>query len=159
MHGFNEVNIRNILRNPYFVPVTKNIDVLFKELQESNNHMAILIDEYGGFAGIVTIEDLIEEIMGNIFDEYDDAEPDIKKLDNNTYIVNGLLSINEVNDYLSLDLESEHSDTIGGFVVDLIDNIPNEVNETVEYNNMIFKVEEVKEKRIEKVRIIIRGEM
>lgn len=159
VHGFNKVNIRSILRNPYFVPVTKNIDVLFKELQESKNHMAILIDEYGGFAGIVTIEDLIEEIMGNIFDEYDDAEPDIKKLDNNTYIVNGLLSINEVNDYLSLDLESEHSDTIGGFVVDLIDNIPNEVNETVEYNNMIFKVEEVKEKRIEKVRIIIKGEM
>lgn len=159
VHGFNEVNIRNILRNPYFVPVTKNIDVLFKELQESKNHMAILIDEYGGFAGIVTIEDLIEEIMGNIFDEYDDAEPDIKKLDNNTYIVNGLLSINEVNDYLDLDLESEHSDTIGGFVVNLIDNIPNQVNETVEYNNMIFKVEEVKEKRIEKVRIIIKGEM
>lgn len=159
VHGFNKVNIRDILRNPYFVPVTKNIDVLFKELQESKNHMAILIDEYGGFAGIVTIEDLIEEIMGNIFDEYDDAEPDIKKLDNNTYIVNGLLSINEVNDYLNLDLESEHSDTIGGFVVNLIDNIPNKINETVEYNNMIFKVEEVKEKRIEKVRIIIKGEM
>ncbi|WP_291574042.1 hemolysin family protein [Clostridium sp. UBA4548] len=159
IHGFDKVDIRSILRTPYFVPVTKNIDNLFKQLQKSNNHMAILIDEYGGFAGIVTIEDLIEEVMGNIFDEYDDAEPYIKKIDTDTYIVNGLLSINEVNDYFSINLQSEHSDTIGGFVVDLIDNIPSEVNETVEYGGIIFKVEEVKEKRIEKVRIIIKGEI
>lgn len=159
IHGFDKVDIRSILRTPYFVPVTKNIDNLFKQLQKSNNHMAILIDEYGGFAGIVTIEDLIEEVMGNIFDEYDDTEPYIKKIDIDTYIVNGLLSINEVNDYFSINLQSEHSDTIGGFVVDLIDNIPSEVNETVEYGSIIFKVEEVKEKRIEKVRIIIKGEI
>ncbi|WP_017415572.1 hemolysin family protein [Clostridium tunisiense] len=159
IHGFDKVDIRSILRTPYFVPVTKNIDNLFKQLQKSNNHMAILIDEYGGFAGIVTIEDLIEEVMGNIFDEYDDTEPYIKKIDIDTYIVNGLLSINEVNDYFSINLQSEHSDTIGGFVVDLIDNIPSGVNETVEYGSIIFKVEEVKEKRIEKVRIIIKGEI
>jgi putative hemolysin len=156
IHGFEGVDIRKILRTPYFVPETKNIDDLFKELQKSNNHMAILIDEYGGFSGIVTIEDLIEEVMGNIFDEYDEVEPEIMKIDNNTFIVNGLLSIDEFNDYLDTDLESEHSETIGGFVVDLLGSIPNDgEEEVVEYENLIFKIEDVKEKRIEKVRVCI----
>ncbi|MEG0771969.1 hemolysin family protein [Clostridium sp.] len=156
IHGFDSVDIKKILRTPYFVPETKNIDDLFKELQKSNNHMAILIDEYGGFSGIVTIEDLIEEVMGNIFDEYDEVEPEIMKIDNNTYIVNGLLSIDEFNDYLDTDIESEHSETIGGFVVDLLGSIPNDgEDEVVEYENLIFKIEDVKEKRIEKVRVCI----
>ncbi|WP_291575612.1 hemolysin family protein [Clostridium sp. UBA4548] len=155
-HGFDNVDIRKILRTPYFVPETKNIDDLFKELQKSNNHMAILIDEYGGFSGIVTIEDLIEEVMGNIFDEYDEVECDIMKIDNNTFIVNGLLSIDEFNDYLDTKLQCEHSETIGGFVVNLLGSIPNdEKDEIVEFENLIFKIEDVKEKRIEKVRVSI----
>ena len=155
-HGFDNVGIRKILRTPYFVPETKNIDDLFKELQKSNNHMAILIDEYGGFSGIVTIEDLIEEVMGNIFDEYDEVECDIMKIDNNTFIVNGLLSIDEFNDYLDTKLQCEHSETIGGFVVNLLGSIPNdEKDEIVEFENLIFKIEDVKEKRIEKVRVSI----
>lgn len=158
-HGFDNVDIRSILRKPYFVPENKNIDDLFKELQQSNNHMAILIDEYGGFSGIVTIEDLIEEVMGNIFDEYDEIEQDVRKIDANTYVVNGLLPIDEVNDYLDLDLQSDHSETIGGFVVDLIGSIPNDGDENaVEYENLTFKIEDVKEKRIEKVRIIVKRE-
>ncbi|WP_017416491.1 hemolysin family protein [Clostridium tunisiense] len=156
IHGFDNVDIRKILRTPYFVPETKNIDDLFKELQKSNNHMAILIDEYGGFSGIVTIEDLIEEVMGNIFDEYDEVECDIMKIDNNTFIVNGLLSIDEFNDYLDTKLQCEHSETIGGFVVNLLGSIPNdEKDEIVEFENLIFKIEDVKEKRIEKVRVSI----
>lgn len=158
-HGFDNVDIRSILRKPYFVPENKNIDDLFKELQQSNNHMAILIDEYGGFAGIVTIEDLIEEVMGNIFDEYDEIEQDVKKIDSNNFIVDGLLSIDEVNDYLDLDLQSEHSETIGGFVVDLMGSIPSDGDEdSVEFDNLIFKIEDVKEKRIVKVRITIKRE-
>ena len=158
-YGFDNVDIRSILRRPYFVPENKNIDELFKELQKSNNHLAILIDEYGGFSGIVTIEDLIEEVMGNIFDEYDEIEQDVRKVDANTYIVNGLLSIDEVNDYLDLDLQSEHSETIGGFVVDLIGSIPIDGDDnSVEYENLIFKIEDVKEKRIEKVRITVKRE-
>jgi putative hemolysin len=158
-HGFDNVEIRSILRKPYFVPENKNIDDLFKELQQSNNHMAILIDEYGGFAGIVTIEDLIEEVMGNIFDEYDEIEQDVKKIDSNNFIVDGLLSIDEVNDYLDLDLQSEHSETIGGFVVDLMGSIPSDGDEnSVEFDNLIFKIEDVKEKRIVKVRITIKRE-
>ena len=159
-HGFENIDINSILREPYFVPETKSIDVLFKDLQGSKNHMAILIDEYGGFSGIVTIEDLIEEVMGNIFDEHDENEPDIKKIDNDTYIVDGLLSIEDVNDQLDLDLKSEHSDTIGGFVVDLIGSIPtNEECKIIEYENLVFEIEEVREKRIGKVRMHLQREV
>ncbi|HCQ91193.1 MAG TPA: hemolysin, partial [Clostridium sp.] len=94
-YGFENVDIRSILQRPYFVPETKNIDELFKELQASRKHMAILIDEYGGFSGIVSIEDLIEEVMGNIEDEYDEDGPAIKKIDNNTFIIDGMLSLDD----------------------------------------------------------------
>nr|WP_180963958.1 hemolysin family protein [Haloimpatiens massiliensis] len=148
--------IVGILRPAYFVPETKNIDLLFKELQSTKNHMAILIDEYGGFSGIVTMEDLIEEVMGNILDEYDDREPAIKKIDTNTYLVDGLLSIDEVNEYLDLNLKSNNSDTIGGFVIDLLGYIPTDNEErTVEFENIVFKVEKVDEKRIEILKMYI----
>ncbi|GIM28857.1 hypothetical protein CPJCM30710_15230 [Clostridium polyendosporum] len=157
-HGFENVNIRDILRKPYFVPETKNIDDLFKELQSSNNHMAILIDEYGGFSGIVTIEDLIEEVVGNIFDEHDEIESDIKQVDTNTYLVNGLLSIDDINDYLHLNIQSEHSETIGGFLVNIIGRIPKGAEEKViEYGNVVFKIEEATKKRIEKIKIYVQS--
>lgn len=152
-----KIDIRKLLRPAYFVPENKNIDVLFKELQESKYHMAILIDEYGGFSGIVTIEDLIEEVMGNIFDEYDDYEQDLKKIDANTYLVSGSLSIDELNEFLKLDLQSENSDTIGGFVVDLLGTIPkNDEKNSIEYENIVFKIEKVNEKRIEELRVHIK---
>lgn len=154
--GFENVDIKSILHQPYFVHEGKNIDKLFKELQSSKNHMAILIDEYGGFSGIVTIEDLIEEVMGNIEDEYDDDEPEITQIDTNTYLVNGLLSLDELNDHLHLDLESEDYDTLGGFLISALGHIPKKNEQkTIEYGNVIFKIEEVKEKRIEKVRICV----
>lgn len=157
--GMEKVNIRKILRPAYFVPETKNIDDLFKELQNTKNHMSILIDEYGGFSGIVSIEDLIEEVMGNIFDEYDEVQQDIKKIDNNTFILDGLLPIDEVNEHLHLDIESYNTDTIGGFVVSLLGSIPKDNDQNViEYENLIFKIEKVTEKRIEKLRLCIQKE-
>ena len=156
--GFENVDIKKLLHRPYFVPECKNIDQLFKELQKSKNHLAVLIDEYGGFSGIVTIEDLIEEVMGDINDEYDDDEPFIRKIDNDTYIVNGLISIKELNDklHLNLDEETEDYDTLGGFLINQIDYIPSETEECmVEYENLLFKVECVKDKRIETVKIHI----
>ncbi len=155
-NGFENVNIKNILHLPYFVYESKNIDELFKDLQRSKNHMALLIDEYGGFSGIVTIEDLVEEVMGNIEDEYDDDEPDIRKVDNNTYIVSGLLSLDELNDNLDLNLFSKNYNTIGGFLISLMGCIPkiNE-NKTIEYGDVVFKIEEVKQRRIEKIKICI----
>lgn len=158
--GLDNINIRNILRPAYFVPETKNIDRLFKELQNGKNHMAILIDEYGGFSGIATMEDLIEEIMGNILDEYDESEPDIKKLDDETYIVDGLLTIDEINENLDLDLRSENADTIGGFVMDLMGSIPCNIEENLlEYENLVFKIEKLDEKRIEKLKICIQEDI
>ena len=154
--GFENVDIKKLLHRPYFVPECKNIDQLFKELQKSKNHLAVLIDEYGGFSGIVTIEDLIEEVMGDINDEYDEDNPVIRKIDNDTYIVNGLISIKELNDklHLNLDEETEDYDTLGGFLINQIDYIPSETEECmVEYENLLFKVQCVKDKRIETVKI------
>ncbi|MBU3093226.1 hemolysin family protein [Clostridium sp. CF011] len=154
--GFENVNIKNILHSPYLVYQSKNIDELFRELKISKNHMAVLIDEYGGFSGVVTIKDLIEEVMGNIEDEYDDDEPDIRKVDNNTYIVNGLLSLDELNDHLDLNLMSKNYNTIGGFLISLIGCIPKKnETQTIEYGNVIFKIEQVKQRRIEKIKIYI----
>jgi putative hemolysin len=151
-----DIDIRSILRPAYFVPETKNIDTLFKELQSSKNYMAILIDEYGGFSGIVTIEDLIEEVMGNIFDEHDVKYEDIVQLDSSTYLVNGLASIDDVNDALHCNIPVEYFDTIGGFVVSLLGTIPrSDEKSTVEYENLTFKVEKVDEKRIEQLKICV----
>ncbi|WP_252216044.1 hemolysin family protein [Clostridium sp. VAP41] len=158
-HEFENVNIREILHSPYFVPETKNIDDLFNELKSYKKHMAILIDEYGGFSGIVTIEDLVEEVMGNIDDEYDEEECFIQKVDSNTFIVNGLMPIDDLNDYLHIQLVSDECDTISGFLINIMGKIPNNIEEKViEYENIIFKIESIKEKRIEKIKICIQND-
>lgn len=155
-YGKENLNLTQILRPAYFVPETKNIDDLFKELQGLKNYMAILIDEYGGFSGIVTMEDLTEEVMGNIFDEYDINEPEISKIDNNAYIVNGLLSIDDLNETLNLSLSSEITDTIGGFVMTLLGRVPQEnENKIIKYENLTFEIKKIDEKRIEKLKICI----
>lgn len=158
-YGFENVDIRSILHQPYFVPETKNIDELFKELQASKKHMAILIDEYGGFSGIVSIEDLIEEVMGNIEDEYDDEEPSINKIDNNTFIVDGRLSLDDFNDYFHVNIDSDDYDTISGFIIDVIGHIPESTDEkNIEYDNLILKIEEIKEKRVDKIKVYVQRE-
>lgn len=158
-HGFENVDIRSILHPPYFVPETKKIDKLFKELQESRKHMAVLIDEYGGFSGIVSIEDLIEEVMGNIDDEYDEDEPAIEKVDDNTFIISGMLSINDFNNYFNVDIKSENYDTMSGFIIETIGYIPKSPEEKhIEYENLVFIIKEIKEKRIEKIRLSLKKE-
>ncbi|NLY70440.1 MAG: HlyC/CorC family transporter, partial [Clostridiales bacterium] len=159
--GFNNVNIREILRKPYFVPESKNIDDLFRDLKASKQHIAILIDEYGGFSGIVTMEDLIEEIMGDIDDEYDKEEDEIIKLDDNVYRVDGLISLDDLNEELDINLESENSETLGGFLLELLGEIPEENGmglPTIEFANFIFQIEEVLDRRIEKVKLTINPE-
>jgi len=150
------ISTRNILRPAYFVPENKNIDALFKELQNTKNHMAVLIDEYGGFSGIVTIEDLIEEVMGNISDEYDINDELIIKVDEKTYLINGLTSINEVNNVLDLSLPSNDFDTIGGFIISLLGTIPKEnEHHSIEYENLTFEIQKINEKRIEELKLYI----
>lgn len=152
--GFENVQIRDILRKAYFVPETKTIDTLFFELQKTNQHMSILIDEYGGFSGIVTMEDLIEQIVGDIDDEYDETEIDIQKQDDGSYLVGGNTSLYDLNDELGTDIQSENSETLGGFVIELLGEIPEE-KVAVSYENCTFTVESVKDRRIETVLLVI----
>lgn len=156
--GFENIKIKDILRKPYFVPDTKNIDSLFFELQKKKQHIALLIDEYGGFSGIVTMEDIIEEIVGDIDDEYDEVEIDLEKIDDNTYRLDGNMSLSDLCDELDLDIDSENSDTLGGLVIELLDEIPDEnaaEYREVEYMNVKLKIESVKDRRVEKVILTI----
>lgn len=155
-NGCEDVDIRSLLIKPYLVPDSKNIYELFKELQQSKNHIAVLIDEYGGFSGIVTMEDLVEEVMGDIDDEYDESVPKIKKIDNSTYVIDGLLTIDELNNSLDLDISSENYETVSGLLIDTMGEIPSEGDDrTIEIDNIVFKIESVKKKRIEKVKLYI----
>jgi putative hemolysin len=154
--GPENVDLKSILRKPYFVPDSKFIRDLVKELQQSKMQIAILINEYGGFEGIVTMEDLVEEVMGDIEDEYDPGLARIQKIDENTYIIDGLVTIGELNNKLDLDLYSENFDTISGFLIDRIGSIPKEEDDrTIEIENLVFKLESVKHKRIDKVKLYI----
>ena len=155
--GFDNVDIRSILRKAYFVPETKNIDALFFELQIEKQHIAVLIDEYGGFSGIVTIEDIIEEIVGDIDDEYDEEEHIIEKVDDNHYLVDGNVSLSDLNEELDINLESESSETIGGFLIDILGEIPEEgqTNREIRFEHYLFRILSVKERRIEKVEMEI----
>ena len=151
-----DFSLSNIIRKPYFVPISKKTDELFAELQKSNTHLAIIIDEYGGTAGIVTLEDLLEEIVGNIFDEDDEVERDIEKQDNNTFIINGTTSLDVVSEFLNVPLPIDEYDTLSGFIIGELGRIPNKGDDlTLEYNNLIFKVKELDDKRIAKVKVCV----
>ncbi len=151
--GFENVDLRKILNKPYFVPARKKIDALFKELQAAKSYMGILVDEYGGFQGVVTIEDLIEEVMGDIYDEYDEDISDIKELEPNTYLINGLLSVEEVNEALNTEIPEDDSyETIAGFILSHIGYIPDVKDDiTVTLDNIILKVDKMDDKRIDQV--------
>ncbi|MGO1711888.1 MAG: hemolysin family protein [Senegalia sp. (in: firmicutes)] len=149
-----EINIRSLLREAHFVPETKKIDVLYKELKVNQNHMAIIIDEYGSFSGLVTLEDILEEIVGEIFDEFEKEIHSIEYLDDNIYLIDGLESIKKINEELNVNLPLDGSDTLGGFVLGLIDDIPGENdNPIVSYKDIIFKVEKIKGKRIKLIKL------
>lgn len=156
--GFENVDIRSILRKPYLVPESKNIDTLFKEMQKSKKYIAILIDEYGGFSGIVTMEDLVEEVMGNIDDEYDDNEPKFEKIDNHIYLVDGLYPVDELIDILNIDIVSKNHNTISGYLIDTLGEIPDNsyLDKEIKINNTIFKIKSIKENRIDKIELILK---
>ena len=159
-NGFENVNISSIMKKPYFVLENKNIDVLFKEFQKRKIFMAILVDEYGSFIGIVTMEDIIEEVMGNIQDVYDEEDPLLEKLSEYTYLVDGFYSLNDLNTKLGLKIDNDEFDTVSGFVIDLIGRIPEENEKLqVNYKNLSFQILSVKEKCIDKIKMTISPEM
>ena len=151
----NNVDIKKLLRPAYFVPETKNIDSLFRELQIEKQHLAILIDEYGGFSGIVSVEDIIEQIVGDIDDEFDEEDRIIEKVNDTTYIVDGNVYLDDLEEETGVELESETSETVGGFIIDLMGEIPREKvrYKPISYEEYDFTILSVKDRRIEKIRI------
>ena len=154
--GFENVNIREILQKPYFVHEGKNIHSLLKSMQSSKMHMAVVIDEYGGFSGIVTVKDLIEEITGELNDCDDDDDDEIKQIDSKTFLVDGITPLDEINEKLQLELECKEVYTLSGFIINLIGKITSKEDEMdINYKNINFKIDKFNEKRIEKILINI----
>ncbi len=149
-----EIKIKDIIREAYFVPETKPIDEIFKELQNNKKQMAIVVDEYGGTAGVLTMEDILEELVGNIFDEYDDVEIEYKKIDNNTYLVEGSVSLYELKRILNIELPEGDYETLSGYLLDKLGRLPEE-NEhpVIEDEKLTYRIEEYEDKRIQWVKI------
>ena len=151
----NKFDISELMRSPLIVPETKRCQELFVELTEQKQHMAVVIDEYGGTAGIVTMEDVLESIVGSIQDEYDDEADEYSVIDDSTYTFEGTTDLEEVGHLLDTDLPEGDYDTLGGFIIDRLGRIPAE-NEhpAVETEDFIFTVEKVEERRIDKVLVV-----
>lgn len=146
-------DLRKYIRQPYFTPEYKSIKELFKEMRTNRNHMVVIIDEYGGTEGIVTIEDVVEEIVGDIEDEYDKKIKEIEVIKEDEYLVNGNVRIDTINELIGTHIESEDFDTIAGFVIGIIDRLP-EAGEEIEYENIRFIIENIDRNRIKKIRIL-----
>lgn len=151
-------SVTHIMREPQFVPESKHLIEIFKELKQSKNHMAVIIDEYGGTAGLVTMEDILEEIVGDIQDEFDSEEDPITQVGDNTFDVAGFVNISEFAEHFEIDekfaedVEGE-VDTIAGWMTQLLGHLP-EIGQKVAYENLTMEVTEVDRHRIERLRVI-----
>lgn len=155
-NNYESIDLDKCIKSPYFVPETKKIDMLLKELQSSKNYVAILIDEYGGFSGMVTVEDIVEEIVGEIEDEYDKENHSLEKISDNEYIVDGSMDIEDINDELDTSLYSENHETISGLIIEKLGFIPEENEKkklSVKTSGCILTELAVADKRIVKASI------
>jgi CBS domain containing-hemolysin-like protein len=150
--GHDNYPIRNLLRSAYFVPETKKLDDLLREIRQNRIHMAIIVDEYGSVAGLVTIEDLVEEIVGDIQDEYDHEEILFERVSENEYVINAKMSIYDFNELMDTKLADVDYETVGGFVYSQLDKIPG-VGDTISYEDMTFTVLATRGRRILKIRV------
>ncbi len=150
-----EFKVENYMRQPLYVPETNRCKVLFKELQEKKVQMAIVVDEYGGTAGLVTMEDLLESIVGNIQDEYDDEEEEVSQLSENVYLIDGLTQLEDVEKLFGIHFDDNGDyDTIGGYIIDELGYIPTaDEHPAVTVGNVSFTVLDVVERRIDKIRV------
>ena len=158
VNGFDNIVLRKILQEPLFVPETIFVDDLLKELRNTQKQMAILLDEYGGMAGLVTLEDLLEEIVGEIDDETDKAENDVFEIEPNLYIVQGIVTLNDFNEYFDVKLESDDVDTIAGYYLTGVGRIPGHKERlSFEVDSMkkhlILTNDKVKNGRVTKVKV------
>jgi len=150
-----EINIKKILREPLFIPETKKVTDLLKEFKDKKIHIAIVLDEYGGFSGIVCLEDILEEIVGEIFDEYDTIEKLIEKLSDNEYSVLSKISIFDLNEELNIFLPEDVADTLGGFIMESLGDIPKK-GDNFSYKNYDFTIQSMNGYKIERVLIRIK---
>ena len=147
-------NIKDYVRDAFFTYEFKKITQLLEEMKKEKSQMAIVVDEYGGTAGLLTIEDLVEVIVGDIDDEYDEEEEEIVKISDNEYLVEGSTRISDVNEKLGINFESDEFDSIGGFIIGYLKRIPEE-NELIEVGNVKFSVESIDKNRINQIRIFV----
>ena len=147
-------DIKKFVKKPYYTFEFTNTSELFNEMKKRRTHMAIVLDEYGGTAGIVTIEDLVEEIVGEISDEYDMHTQEIETIREGEYIVDGSTRIEELNELIGTEIESEHYDSIGGFVIELMGRLPRQ-GESVEHMGTKFIIESMERNRIRKIRVLM----
>ena len=152
--GHDALSIRDLVRPAYFVPETKKLDDLLLEMRQKRVHMVIVIDEYGSVSGLVTIEDLVEEIVGDIKDEYDPEETLYEQVNEHEYIFSAKLSIDEFNDLMGTKLENEDYDTLGGFLYAQLDKIP-VAGDTITFEHHRFSILSTRGRRIVRVRVEI----
>ena len=150
--GKHDMPLTDVVREAHFVPESKRVADLLREMQKEKFHIALVTDEYGSVVGLVTLEDLLEELVGEITDEYDTEEPELEQVADGVYRVDGKLSIDEVNEVLDVELPDEEWDTVGGLMLGLMGSIPDE-GEEVPFQNLRFKAEKVNGRRISKVLI------
>ena len=149
-----EFKIADIMREAYFVPESKPIDEIFEELQANKMQMAIVVDEYGGTAGLLTTEDILEELVGNIFDEYDDVEVEYKRLDDNTYLIDGSVSLYEMKKILDIELPEGDYETLSGYLIEKLGRLPEEdEHPVIEDEHLTYKIEEYEDRRIKWVKV------
>ena len=145
--------VKNVVKEAYFVSQNRLINEVFKELQKNKKQIAIIVDEYGGTAGLVTMEDILEELVGDIYDEYDKEELEYEKIDDNTYILSGSMTIYDVNKLLKANIPEGDYDTISGFLQDKLKRIPeDEETPVIETKEVTYKIEEYEDKRILKIK-------
>lgn len=160
-NNYKHINLDEVMKEPYFVPESKKIGQLLFELQSTKNYLALLVDEYGGISGLVTIEDIVEEIVGEIEDEYDADRGKIEKIGRNQYKIDGSVELKTINDKLFTDLDSDNNETIGGFTVEHLGFFPEEFSEDpLVINHEEYKIEVLKvdDKRISQVLLTIKEE-
>lgn len=152
-----KINIASVARKPYFVPESKRLDSLLREFKRRRVHIAVAVDEYGGVSGIVCMEDIIEEIVGDIQDEFDNEEEDIMELGGGMYLCDARVDIEDLNEQINLKLPESDFDTLGGFVFDLFGKIPVRY-EKVSYGVLDFIIQEMDGHKIKTVKVIKRDE-
>ena len=145
--------IKSLVKEAYFVSETKRVNELFQELRKDKKQIAIVLDEYGGTAGMVTMEDILEEIVGEIYDEYDKETYKFKKIDNNTFLFDASIALYDVEKFLDIEIDEEDVDTLGGYLIKKLDRIPKDGEKPiVETEKVTYKIEKVKDRQIVKVK-------